>query len=123
MSRHLERLVRLDDEHRILSREECAAIAKRVFAFARGGGETRVRITSWWHGELRWSRNRVSLAGDRRDISVYISRGQPFSAERGIAMTNQLDDVSLESVVRAAERSRMLADYNHPAPAFAPPLA
>ena len=67
MSRHLDRLVRLDDSHRILSREECDAIAKRVFSFAQGGGETRVKISSWWQGELRWARNRVSLAGDRRD--------------------------------------------------------
>ncbi|HEY9426557.1 MAG TPA: metallopeptidase TldD-related protein [Gemmatimonadaceae bacterium] len=122
MSRHLDRLVRLDDSHRILSREECDAIAKRVFSFAQGGGETRVKISSWWQGELRWARNRVSLAGDRRDIKVSITRGQPFSGQLGTASTNQLDGVSLESAVRAAERSRALADYNPPPPPFAPPF-
>ena len=47
------RLISPDDNERILSKQECDAIAQRVFDFAKGGGETRVRLLSWWNGELR----------------------------------------------------------------------
>jgi len=93
----------LAGEERILSKDACDAIARRVFAFARGGGETWVQIGSWTRGELRWARNRVSLASDRRDVVIAITRFMP-SAGLGAVSTNQLDDESLEASVRAAER-------------------
>ena len=102
MSRALNRLIRLDDSTRILTVDECEAIARRVRSFARGGGRTGVYVMSWWNGELRWARNRVSLAGDRRDTVVFVSRtirGIPATTE-----TNQLDDASLEAAVRHAEQ-------------------
>ena len=95
--------IRLADDARILSREECDALYQRIVAFARGGGETRVKITSWWQGELRWARNRVSVGSDRRDVQVGITRTISNGVEGG-ALTNQLDDESLEDAVRAAER-------------------
>ena len=93
-----------EDAERILSREACEAIVQRVFAMARGGGETRVAIGSWWQGELRWARNRVSLASDRRTIRVEIHR-RIHNGWIGNVVTNQLDDESLQSAVRAAERT------------------
>lgn len=90
------------DSGRLPSEADCKAIAQRVFDLARGGGETRVFIAGWWNGELRWARNRVSLAGDRRDVDVRVTRFT--SAGKGDARTNQLDDASLEATVRAAER-------------------
>ncbi|MBX6331019.1 MAG: hypothetical protein IRY91_04130, partial [Gemmatimonadaceae bacterium] len=102
-----DRLVRLVDSERILSKDECDAIAQRVFRFARGHGETRVRILSWWNGELRWARNRASLASDRRDIRLTIFRDVGLG--RGNVSTNQLDDASLEAAVRAAERGAQLS--------------
>jgi predicted Zn-dependent protease len=103
MSAHIDRLIRLDDGQRILSQAECDNIARRVKGFAEGGGDTGVWITSWWGGELRWGRNRVSLAGDQRNIGVGVTR--MIRRAPGGAWTNQLDDLSLEAVVRAAERS------------------
>ena len=96
-------LIRLADDARILSRAECDALYQRIVAFARGGGETNVRISSWWQGELRWARNRVSVGSDRRDVRVIIGRTIPNGAGGG-ATSNQLDDASLEAAVRAAER-------------------
>lgn len=87
---------------RILSKDACEVIARRIFAFTQGGGETRADILSWWDGELRWARNRASLSSDRRDVQVTIRRFIQGSA--GSAITNQLDDASLEAAVRAAER-------------------
>lgn len=89
---------------RILSREECLEIFKRVCAFAKSGGDTSVDIVSWWQGELCWERNRVSLAGDRREITITVQRTPQVLGSTGSATTNQTDDVSLEGVVQAAER-------------------
>lgn len=94
----------LADEERILTKAQTDAIAKRVFAFARGGGETRVNISSWSRGEVRWARNRVSLASDRRDVAIVIER-IVLNSGAARAITNQLDDESLEAAVRAAERA------------------
>ena len=103
--------IRLLDSQRFLSETDSRAVAERVFPFARGGGETRVQVGSWWQGELRWARNRVSLASDRREVVVTIVR--VVAGGPGYATTNQLDDVSLESAVRAAERS---ADFSRAEP-------
>ena len=95
--------IRLADTERILTAKECEEIFARVKAFARGGGDTTVSVSSWWHGELRWARNRVSLASDRRDNTVTVNRTIANGDIGGVA-TNQLDDASLEAAVRAAER-------------------
>ncbi|MBX6333661.1 MAG: hypothetical protein IRY91_17580, partial [Gemmatimonadaceae bacterium] len=99
--------LRLVDSDRILSREECESILRRAIALARGGGETQVRVMSWWNGELRWARNRVSLASDRRDIRVDVFR--TVGLGRGNVSTNQVDDESLEAAVRAAERAACIS--------------
>lgn len=94
------------DPRRILSREDCEAIYARVCAFAKQGiegGDTGVRIGSWWQGELRWGRNRVTLASDRRDVSIEVRRVIQVGSWASVT-TNQIDDVSLEAAVRAAER-------------------
>ncbi|HXE57158.1 MAG TPA: metallopeptidase TldD-related protein [Gemmatimonadales bacterium] len=112
---------------RILSAEDCEALLARAHAFARGGGDTTIGVSSWWQGELRWARNRVALASDRRNIGVTVTRtvrgGHP-----GYVSTNQIDDVSLEAAVRAAERlSRLEArmgrglGYFPPQPAYERP--
>ncbi|HEY9450235.1 MAG TPA: metallopeptidase TldD-related protein [Gemmatimonadaceae bacterium] len=106
MSGRGDRLIRLDDSSRFLTRDECARVVKLVKSFAQGGGETRAEISSWWTGELRWARNRVSLASDRRGVVFKVTR--IIQGRSGDARTSQLDDVSLESAVRAAERSASL---------------
>ena len=74
---------------------------------------------------LRWAGNRVSLASDRRDVMLMVSRR--VDGRLGYVHTNQLDDASLEAAVRAAERqltffgSREPRDFTIPAPAFTYP--
>lgn len=87
----------------VLSEEECRRILERAHGFAKGGGETYVSIHSWWHGELRWARNRASLSSDRRNINVSIGRKTEYG-KLGYVSTNQLDDAALEAAVRGAER-------------------
>ncbi|HEY9450982.1 MAG TPA: metallopeptidase TldD-related protein [Gemmatimonadaceae bacterium] len=104
---------RLVEVERVLSREECDEIFQRVTAFANGGGETAVGISSWWQGEVRWARNRVSLASDRRNDTVVVQRTIHNGMSARIT-TNQLDDRSLEAAVRAAERaSAMVSRMGH----------
>ncbi len=120
MSAGSDRLVRLVDAGRILSRSDGDGIASRVFAFARGGGETRIDLQSWWQGELRWGRNRVALSSDRRDVALDVFRY--VNGILGKASTNQLDDASLEAAVRAAERNAALfGQPGHP-PDVQPPI-
>jgi predicted Zn-dependent protease len=114
------RPLRLQDSDRILSETECRAIAERAFAFASGGGETKVYLSSWWNGELRWARNRISLAADRRDIRVIVRR--TVGVGEGNVVTNQVDDASLEAAVRAAERSAILSPRIEHQPPYEPPL-
>jgi predicted Zn-dependent protease len=94
---------RLEDL-RILSKAECEAIAAKLAAFATGGGATLPMITSWWQGELRWGRNRVTLSSDRRDLEIRMVREVNGIRGRPV-MVNQLDEGSLKAVVRAAERA------------------
>jgi predicted Zn-dependent protease len=120
-----DRLIRLDDAERILRREECEKIVERLQSFARLKGRMEIKISAWWQGELRWARNRVSLASDRRDILVslrrYLNGGSSF------AMTNQLDDESLKALMQSTEReatlfgTRDIAGMTLPPPPFTYP--
>jgi predicted Zn-dependent protease len=122
MSARRHQPLRLLEEERILSKAACDAIAQRIFGFARGGGETLLFLKSWTNGGLRWARNRASLASDQRDIVIEIHRTVPGAPE-GTAVTNQLDDASLEAAVRAAERDGMTAlEYIPHDPPGKPPL-
>lgn len=90
------------DDNRFLSEADCKELAERAVGFAKGGGRTAVAIDSSWEGFLRWGRNLPTLAGDRRINSVTVFREIRSAAAQ--VTTNQLDDVSLEAAVRAAER-------------------
>ncbi len=94
---------RADNDERYLSREASDSIVQRVRSFMRDGGTIFVNVESWWNGELRWARNRVNLAADRCNTEVQVTRILNGGAS-GNSSTNQLDNTSLEAVVRAAER-------------------
>jgi predicted Zn-dependent protease len=91
---------------RIIAKEDAERILRQTMGMVKHGGDTLIRVRSWWNGELRWARNRVSLGSDRRDIVVEVVRSIEGSV--GAATTNQLDAVSLESAVRCAERTALL---------------
>lgn len=99
------------DENRFLSEAECKALAQRAARFARGGGRTDVGIDSSWQGFLRWGRNLATLAGDRRTNSITVLREIRGASAK--VTTNQVDEVSLEAAVRAAER-RLLFEPEQP---------
>ncbi len=105
----------------IMSRDECEALAKRAMSFARGPGSTNVEVASSWRGDLRWGRQRVTLAGDRRAVMLTITRSHLGAS--GSVQVSQVSDASLEAAVRSAEQlmyaSRtMPPDVASPAPVF-----
>jgi predicted Zn-dependent protease len=120
MSARRDQPIRLADSERFLSKEACEALVRRIQGFAQGGGETEVEISSWWDGELRWARNRVSLGSDRRDIQINVARTLP-TAGTGRVTTNQVDDASLTAAVRAAERAAQRLAHEFPGFVASPP--
>ncbi len=92
-----------ESDMRLITEARTQAIFHRIQGMQKGGGRVYVMIHARWSGELSWARNRVSLASDRRDINVSIRR----QTDRGLGgvSINQVDDVSLEDAVRAAERN------------------
>jgi len=109
---------------RLLSREECEAIARRALAFGTAD-DVRVSIGGGSRGNTRFAQNQVSTSGDNYDVQVTVRAGvgqfvpaaqQPTDAalpRRGIKVgfssTNRLDDASLREVVQTAERLARLA--------------
>lgn len=84
-----------------LSRDDCIRIGRYMMREARNGGDTNVTIESMWHAELAWAKNRVTVATDRRENNVRVDRVS--NGSQGSAITNQIDEVSLEHAVRCAE--------------------
>ncbi len=92
------------DNPRLLSRAELLRIVQRVTSFVKDpASTTSVTIEGWWNTELQWARNAVTIAGDRRDVVITV--GRTSAGRSGSVKTNQLDDVSLEAAVHAAERA------------------
>ncbi|HEX6536664.1 MAG TPA: metallopeptidase TldD-related protein [Gemmatimonadaceae bacterium] len=111
-----------DDVARLIPREEAERIWEKLRGYARGGGTTDVGMVSWWAGEMRWARNRATMASDRRDVMLGIWR-TIAGVQAGVYM-NQIDDESLAAAMRAAELAvrlkggRRLIDLRLKAPSF-----
>lgn len=95
----------VDPESRLLLREETDRLLERLSQRVRNGGRSWLLVSSFWSGELRWARNKPTLTSDRRDIYVFVGRN--IRGGSGSAMTNQIDDESLDGVVGSAEWQAM----------------
>jgi predicted Zn-dependent protease len=115
-----------DNDLRFLPRTLCDDIFEKIFDIANRKHRLSVQITSSWEGNIRWARNRTSLASNRRRIQVHVAM------ERGgvpaMVSTNQLDEASLKAAVHAVERVLDMQGENHiiqdillKAPEFTPP--
>ncbi len=94
----------MSEEQRLLSRAEIESLIRKTIGFVNSDDpRTNVTVLGWWNAELKWARNRVSISGERRDVTIRVSRR--IEGSFGEAHTNQIDDVSLMSVVKAAERA------------------
>ncbi len=93
----------MEDKLRIILSAEGERILKKLNSYASPGGVTNTVLTCWWSGEMRWGRNRISMATERRDVSLEIFR--QIGRGEGSVTTNQLDDESLKCSLQAAERA------------------
>ncbi len=91
-----------EEPSKVFSRDEVTTLLKRLESLCVGGGAAEFTVTNYWHGELRWSRNRASMTSDRRDATVGIVRR--INGGSGGATTNQIDEASLLGAIRLAER-------------------
>lgn len=87
---------------RLLEWDVCDRAVEKLLKATSGEGMTTVTIRSFWNGGVRWARNRASMTSDQRNIEIRIFR--EIGGGRANAFTNQIDDASLEGVVRAVER-------------------
>lgn len=115
-SRHVSTLQLSED--RLLSQAEGEAVLKRFQALPHRN-EWRLpfpEIWSWWSAGVRWGRNRVTLASDRRDVQILAEK-----QKGGLVATNQLDDASLGGLVRTMELKQR-KDNDQRDPSFEYPL-
>jgi predicted Zn-dependent protease len=98
------------NDSRFLSREECQAVANRVFAAAKGGGTTTLTIDSRWLGNIRWAQNTVSTGGDRRTTDINVERN--IRGASGSARTNATDDAMIDDCLARAEARVVLSSEN-----------
>jgi predicted Zn-dependent protease len=93
----------------ILTKDEAQALLKKVLSYSKAD-ECEVNLTGTIRGNIRYARNAVSTSGSISQTTLVVSSA--FGKKLGIATINELDDVSLEKVVRRAEELAKLAPEN-----------
>ncbi len=105
---------------RIISKSQSEEVVGTIGQLA-GEDKSRVavQILSWWQGESRWTRNRINISSDRRDIRVIISWRTNNIVGKGT--TNQLDKESLEGALAVAQRSSEIGNPQKRVDFYTPP--
>lgn len=98
----------------ILTKDEAHALMKKVLSYSKAD-ECEVNLSGNTSGNVRYARNAVSTSGSISQTQLVVSSA--FGKKLGIATINELDDASLEKVVRRAEELARLAPEN---PEFMP---
>lgn len=78
------------DSPRFLSKEDCQALVARIQSMGFPFEDETVQLRSQWRNDVRWARNRATMAGDWRNIGLSL---------QGIVM-NQIDVASLGAAVQ-----------------------
>ncbi len=102
---------------KLLNQEEAKRLCDRVLAFSKAD-ECRVVINGTRTGNIRYAQNSVSTAGLNENIEMTVTVA--FGKRQGAATINELDEKSLERVVRRAEDVARLAPEN---PEFMPAVS
>ncbi len=99
---------------KFLTSEEARRICDKVLALSKAD-ECTVSLNGSRDGNIRYARNSVSTAGLIENTQLAVSVA--FGKKQGTAVINELDDASLERLVRRAEDVARLAPEN---PEFMP---
>jgi predicted Zn-dependent protease len=93
----------------ILTQEQAKALLTKVLKYSKAD-ECEVNIDSADGGNIRYARNSVNTSGGVSSTNIVVSSA--FGKKLGVATINELDDVSLEKVVRRSEELAQLAPEN-----------
>jgi predicted Zn-dependent protease len=93
----------------ILTKEEAQALLKKVLSYSKAD-ECEVNLTGTNNNNVRYARNSVSTSGSISQTNIVVSSA--FGKKLGVATINELDDKSLEKVVRRSEELAQLAPEN-----------
>ena len=93
----------------ILTKDEARALLQKVLSYSKAD-ECEVNLNGSNNGNVRYARNAVSTSGGVSQTNLVVSSA--FGKKLGVATINELDDASLEKVVRRAEELAQLAPEN-----------
>lgn len=93
----------------ILTQDEARALLQKVLSYSKAD-ECEVNLNGTNSGNVRYARNAVSTSGGVSQTNLVVSSA--FGKKLGVATINELDDASLEKVVRRAEELAQLAPEN-----------
>ena len=93
----------------ILTKDEAHALLKKVLSYSKAD-ECEININGSNNGNIRYARNSVSTSGAISQTSLVVSSA--FGKKLGVATINELDDASLQKVVRRSEELAQLAPEN-----------
>ena len=100
----------------LLSKDDARALLEKVLSYSQAD-TCSVNLNGSDGGNIRYARNTVTTAGSQSNLTLVVQSA--FGKKSGTATINELDDASLEKVVRRAEELARLAPEN---PEFMPPL-
>ncbi|MGB0840323.1 MAG: TldD/PmbA family protein, partial [Chitinophagales bacterium] len=100
----------------ILSRDEARTILEKVVAMSKAD-DCVANLGGGNDGNIRYARNTVSTAGVTENLSLGVTSS--YGKKTGTATINELDDASLEKVVRRSEELAKLSPEN---PEYMSPL-
>lgn len=100
----------------ILSKDEARQLLEKVVGFSQADDCT-VNLNGSTQGNVRYARNTVTTSGGEDNTSLAVTSA--FGKKSGTATINELDDASLEKVVRRSEELARLAPDN---PEYVGPL-
>lgn len=93
----------------ILTKDEAQALLKKILSYSKAD-ECEVNLTGTDNGNVRYARNAVSTSGRISQTQIVVASA--YGKKSGVATINELDDASLEKVVRRSEELAQLAPEN-----------
>ena len=93
----------------LLTKDEAFALLKKVLAYSKAE-ECEVNLSGTNSSNIRYARNSVSTSGSISQFQLVVQSA--YGKKSGVATINELDDASLEKVVRRSEELATLAPEN-----------
>ena len=100
----------------LLSKDDARALLEKVLSFSQAEA-CEANLNGLNGGNIRYARNTVTTAGAQSNLTLVVQSS--FGKKSGVATINELDEASLEKVVRRSEELARLAPEN---PEFMTPL-